>query len=80
MRPRPTNPHVVDLGRLVMNDLRVAVAAIDFADVPLPSIHSREGAKRTVIEARILSSQMDGRWKQGELGIRNDSDWLSMQH
>ena len=54
MRPRPMNPHVADLGQLVMKDLRVIVAAIDLADVPLPSMRSRDGAKRTVTEALIV--------------------------
>ena len=56
MRPRPINPHVVDLGLLVAKDLRLVVAAIEFTDGPLPSMHSREGAKRTVTVALILAS------------------------
>ena len=47
MRPRPMNPHVVDLGLLVVNDLCVVMAAVDRTGMLLPIIQRRDGEKRT---------------------------------
>jgi len=59
MRPSPMNPHVANLGSLVTKDLCVVVLAIDLADKLLPKMHSREGEKRTVTVALILSHSED---------------------
>jgi len=58
MRPSPMNPHVANLGSLVTKDLCVVVLAIDLDEL-LPKMHSREGEKRTVTVALILSRSED---------------------
>jgi len=58
MRPSPMNPHVANLGSLVTKDLCVVVLAIDLDEL-LPKMHSREGEKRTVTVALILSHSED---------------------
>ncbi len=59
MRPSPMNPHVANLDSLVTKDLCVLVLAIDLTGELLPKMHSREGEKRTVTVALILSHSED---------------------